>query len=178
MLPHRRLPHNYGDHDWLFVTWHLHGSLPQPLYPPATKPLSAGEAFVWIDRHLDRTERGPRYLTRPDIAEIVMAGLRAGVELRNYELRAFVLMPNHVHVLLRLLIDPSRALRGLKGCTAREANRILGRTGEPFWQHESYDHLVRNTQEMERIVAYIHNNPVWAGLARAPEEYRWSSASS
>ncbi len=178
MVPHRRLPHLYGSRDWLFVTWHLHGSLSQPLYPPTGKVQSAGEAFVWIDRYLDRAERGPRYLARPDIAKIVAAGLRTGAELGNYELRAYVVMPNHVHVLLRPLVDPSRALRGLKGCTAREANKVLGRAGEPFWQHESYDHVVRNSEEMGRIVAYIHNNPVRAGLARVPEEYAWSSARS
>lgn len=64
----------------------------------------------------------------------------------------------------------------LKGVTAREANKILGRTGEPFWQHESYDHRVRNAEEFERIRQYIENNPVKAGLAAEPAAYRWSSA--
>jgi hypothetical protein len=67
-------------------------------------------------------------------------------------------------------------LKSLKGVTAREANKILGRTGEPFWQHESYDHWVRNAEEFERIRLYIENNPVKAGLAAQPSAYRWSSA--
>jgi len=80
------------------------------------------------------------------------------------------------HVLLLPKIAASRLLESLKGATAREANRVLGRTGERFWQAESYDHWVRDDREFERIVAYIENNPVKAGLVSRPEDYRWSSA--
>ena len=73
-------------------------------------------------------------------------------------------------------VSPACLLQSPKGSTAREANRVLGRTGERFWQAESYDHWVRDDHELERIVAYIENNPVKAGLVARPEEYRWSSA--
>ena len=53
---------------------------------------------------------------------------------------------------------------------------MLGLTGRPFWQDESFDRLVRNDAEFERIVDYIERNPVMAGLAATPEEYPWSSA--
>jgi len=85
-------------------------------------------------------------------------------------------MANHVPLLILPKIDPSHLLKSLKGATAREANRLLGRTGEPFWQKESYDHWVRNQAEFSRIRAYIENNPVKAGLVRTPEDYPWSSA--
>ena len=90
--------------------------------------------------------------------------------------RVFAIMANHVHVLLFPLVPASRLLKSLKGHTAREANKLLGRTGEPFWQRESYDHWVRNPEEFQRIAAYIHNNPVKAGLAASPEDYAWSTA--
>src|ERR1017187_6858095 len=64
----------------------------------------------------------------------------------------------------------------IKGRTAREANLLLERTGEPFWQDESYYHWVRNGKEFHRIVAYIEENPVSAGLAAKPEDWPWSSA--
>jgi hypothetical protein len=67
-------------------------------------------------------------------------------------------------------------LQRQKGAAARQANRLLSRTGTPFWQEESYDHLVRNTLELGRIENYIIQNPVQAGLVRSAEEYRWSSA--
>src|SRR5450759_971094 len=56
-----------------------------------------------------------------------------------------------------------------------EANRILRRTGQ-FWQHESYDHWARDLRQSERIIAYIEENPVSAGVVQRPEDYRWSSA--
>ncbi len=89
---------------------------------------------------------------------------------------AWTLMPNHVHLLLTPKIHPSHALQRLKGTSAREANTLLCMTGRPFWQDESYDRLVRNPTEFDRIDHYILQNPVRAGLARVAEEYRWSSA--
>ena len=67
-------------------------------------------------------------------------------------------------------------MQSIKGASAREANKILGISGKPFWQHESYDHLVRTPEEFSRIRRYIEYNPVKAGLAAIPEDYRWSSA--
>ena len=110
------------------------------------------------------------------MARLVRDSIHRGVELGHYQLHAFVVMPNHVHVLLTPRLPPSRLLQSLKGFTAREANRILGRTGEPFWQRESYDHWVRNEREWHRIKAYIENNPVKADLAREAQAYPWSSA--
>jgi type I restriction enzyme R subunit/putative DNA methylase len=117
------------------------------------------------------------YLRQPAIAQLVVESIRIGKQLDHYELYAYVVMANHVHLLIDPQIDPSRLLKSLKGATAREANKLLGRTGEPFWQKESYDHWVRNRDEFERIARYIENNPVKAGLVKVPEEYPWSSAS-
>jgi REP element-mobilizing transposase RayT len=171
----RRLPHHHPDDKWLFITWHLHGSLPHARCPPAGK-LSSGAAFVWMDRYLDTMREGPMYLTVEPIASIVVAALGRGEELNQYELGAYVTMANHVHALLLPKISPSRLTQSLKGATARDANRILNRTGKTFWQAESYDHWVRNEEERRRIAAYIENNPVKAGLVSLAEEYRWSSA--
>jgi len=96
--------------------------------------------------------------------------------LRHYQLHAFVVMPNHVHLLMTPLVAVSRVMQSLKRFTAREGNRILGLTGRSFWQDESYDRLVRNDAEFERITHYIEMNPVKAGLAITPEEFPWSSA--
>ena len=83
---------------------------------------------------------------------------------------------NHVHVLFRPRQQASRVLQWLKGTTAREANQLLTRTGKPFWQRESYDHWVRDERQLERVAAYIENNPVRAGLAAEAFQYPWSSA--
>jgi type I restriction enzyme R subunit/putative DNA methylase len=130
-----------------------------------------------MDRYLDTTGAGPTWLRRTDIADLVSAHIRRGAEERLYELHAWVVMANHVHLLVHPFIKSSEAIRRIKGRTAREANLTLCRTGEPFWQAESYDHWVRNAQEMTGIARYIENNPVTAGLTMRAEDYRWSSAS-
>ncbi|MCW5980102.1 MAG: transposase, partial [Bryobacteraceae bacterium] len=96
---------------------------------------------------------------------MVLTSLEYGVEAEHYQLHAWVVMPNHVHPLLTPQVSVSRLLGSLKGATAKQANLLLRRTGKPFWQDESYDHLVRNEGEFERIWRYIENNPVSACLA-------------
>jgi hypothetical protein len=59
--------------------------------------------------------------------------------------------------------------------TAWECNQLLGVRGA-FWQHESYDHWIRDAEELERIILYIEANPVKAGLSAAPELWPFSSA--
>jgi putative transposase len=169
----RRLPHIFGEGSNLFITWHLYGSLPRERYPPPGK-MNSGAAFVWMDRYLDTTREGPQWLGREEIAKSVEEVLQQ----QKCDLHAYVIMPNHVHVLLAPKIPPPKLMQYIKGASAREANKILGISGKPFWQHESYDHLVRTPEEFAKIRRYIENNPVKAGLASTPETYRWSSARS
>jgi putative transposase len=61
-------------------------------------------------------------------------------------------------------------MRWLKGRTARVVNRVLGRTGLPFWQDESYEHWIRSGKELQEIIAYVESNPVKAGLVEASEQ--------
>ena len=176
----RNLPHWHPEGAALLITWRLHGSLPGsfrvPLGPPVEKE-SAGRAFQAFDAVLDAAASGPVGLKQPGIAAWVVSTLRLGDSQQPlYRLAAFVVMPNHVHVLLPPLAPVSRITQWIKGTTARQANRRLGRTSALFWQHESYDHWVRNQEEHPRIVRYIEFNPVAAGLAPRIEQWPWSSA--
>ena len=96
----------------------------------------------------------------------------------RYRLGAWVVMPNHVHVVLWPMPNHtlSRIVQSWKRFTAREANKLLSRTGQDFWQPESFDHWIRNDEEHERCCRYVMNNPVKARLCPAPEDWRWSSA--
>ena len=85
-------------------------------------------------------------------------------------------MANHVHILIYPETKLSRITKSIKNFSARQANVILGRTGQPFWLDESYDHWVRGPVELEKIVLYIEGNPVAAGLVERVEDWRWSSA--
>ena len=132
-----------------------------------------------MDRLLDRNTSGPLYLRRPEIAELVLGAVyHGGHELQRYQLHAFVVMPNHVHLLVTPKVIASRWLAPLKGFTAYRANELLGKHGQPFWQDESYDHLVRSATEFDRIRDYIEENPVSAGLVSDARDYLWSSATS
>jgi REP element-mobilizing transposase RayT len=121
---------------------------------------------------------GPVHLRTEAIATLVVESLFRGEHLGHYRLGPFVIMANHVHLLLLPSISASLLLKSLKGATAREANQLLHRTGEQFWQRESYDHWVRSETEWNRIAAYIERNPVKAGLVSRMEEYPWSSANA
>jgi putative transposase len=169
----RRLPYYLSTGHATFITWRLHGSLPpNRSFPPA---LSSGQAFVAMDRLLDDTRTGPHFLRIPEVARMVTDAIQYR-NLRTFRLHAFVVMPNHVHLLMTLLVAVSKVMHSLKRFTAREGNRMLRLTGQPFWQDESYDRLVRVETEFERIVHYIERNPVTAGLASTPEGFPWSSA--
>src|SRR5206468_3079526 len=114
---------------------------------------------------------GPLYLKIPEIAALIAEAEAPKGE--HYNLHAWVVMPNHVHLLITPLIDPSVVLRKLKGSTARRSNLILNLQGQTFWQAESYDRVVRNVEEFRLVEGDIIQNPVKAGLAANPEQYRW-----
>ena len=170
----RRLPHLYHLNKPVFITWRLHGSLPSGRYfPPST--LDSGKAFVVFDRLLDEARTGPTYLREPSVAEMVVGALQHQSRVLNrYDLHAFVVMHNHVHLLVTPQVPLPLITRTIKSYTAKRANQILLRTGK-FWQEESYDRFVRDANQFERIRAYIEMNPVRAGLVKEPGEYRWSS---
>jgi putative transposase len=176
----RRLPHLEPTGAEFFVTWRLFGSLPKAAHgaaPQLAEQVSAGAAFVAFDRLLDRAARGPLWLKDPVVANVVSGVLLAGAsDWRLYELSAWVIMANHVHVLIRPQVPLGKALMNIKSASAREANAVLGRTGRPFWQDESYDHFVRNDRERAAIIRYIHLNPVMAGFVAEPEDWPWTSA--
>ena len=172
----RHLPHWDPEDAWIFVTWRLYGSIPRRRLGDLERG-HAGREFSQWDRELDRTQEGPRWMSEAAVAEAVMAAVLSGaLPWHYYELRAWVVMPNHVHILILPKNELPKCLCAVKTISGRDANRILGRTGQPFWQQESYDHWVRDGDELERVVRYIEKNPVRAGFVSRPEEWPWSSA--
>ena len=124
-----------------------------------------------IEAYLD-TGAGACFLGKPAVAEEIVHSLRHFEGVR-YRLFAWCVMPNHVHVVFQPLADHTLAgiVHGWKSYTAKEANRLLHRTGV-FWQREYYDHLVRDEAEFRRVVRYVLENPVKAGL----RDWPWVSA--
>jgi REP element-mobilizing transposase RayT len=171
----RDLPHWQPEGADLFLTWRLHGSLPKEYFERQRDPDPA-KAFAHQDRILDEALIGSTWLKDDRVAGCVAAALHhADAALKLYDLRAWVIMSNHVHLFVEPHVPLASINRSVRAYTAREANRILQRTGQ-FWQHESYDYWSRDLRQSEKIIAYIEENPVSAGLVQRAEDYRWSSA--
>jgi len=120
-----------------------------------------------IELHLNAS-RGQCYLKNPDVASLVARAL-GHFDGNRYRLFAWCIMPNHVHVVFQA--HPGQGLAEIvqtwKSFIAHQANRLLRRKGE-FWQREYYDHLIRYPGEFERIVRYVAENPIKAGLKDWP----------
>jgi REP-associated tyrosine transposase len=169
----RRLPHWHPDHAVLFVTWRLAGSMPRP------EPEFLRMTFKEREAQLDKHPIGPTWLSDARIAAVVRDALIYGATIRKmYDLHAWCIMPNHVHAVFQPHVQLSEIMEWIKGRTARKANRILARTGESFWQDESWDRWIRNQDELTASIMYVENNPVSAGFVESPELWQWSSASS
>ena len=195
---HRRhLPHWDPGGVPIFLTWTLKGCLPEEVMerlreerrrwekrPPRRGETAAERRiredklfFLAVDRFLDRPGEGfgPMHLKDPNAAAIVEESILHGAGER-YDLLAWCVMSNHVHVLLKPRWKLSEVTRGIKGYTAHRINGLLGTRGRTLWQDESYDHWARDESAMMRIIDYIENNPVAAGLCRRPEDWPASSA--
>jgi REP element-mobilizing transposase RayT len=149
--------------------------------------------FAKFEDVLHREESGTVWLKDENVANLVAESLKYR-DGKVYKLHCFCVMPNHVHVIFTpflnertltevkysnpLMFESSEPTLGeimqsLKGYTAHEANKILNRQGQ-FWEVESYDHEVRNEEEFGRIVKYVLNNPVKAGLVKNWQDWQWN----
>jgi len=151
--------------------------------------------FGRLDSMLNRSRTGPLWLRQPEIAQIVVES----IEFRDgtlFDLYAYCIMPNHVHLVFQLpekdercrgnagrgkLVENSCSsshpvtdiIGSLKKHTALEANRKLGRHGA-LWKGESYDHVVRDGEELERILWYVILNPVKARQVKSWTDWKWT----
>jgi putative DNA methylase len=175
------LPHFDGGEIPQFITFRLADSMPQALLDRWRSNL-ATEQNIDIDAALRKRIElyldqgyGKCCLKNPTIAESVQNSLLFYGD--RYRLTAWVIMPNHVHMLMTPCAgeELSRILQSLKSYTANEANKRAGRDGQ-FWQPESFDRYVRDADHFAKVIAYIENNPVKARLCKRPEDWRFSSA--
>jgi type I restriction enzyme R subunit len=111
---------------------------------------------------------GHCHLKRPACLGLVRDRLLAHDGM-SYHLGDFVIMPNHVHLLLVPAhgYELETILKAIKGSTARKCNQLLRRTGT-FWQADSYDHIVRDLEQLVQFRGYIADNPNKAGIVVSP----------
>lgn len=197
----RNLPHIQPEGATIFITFRLANSLPREVVEKLKAEQEEIEKRIgqiadreeqeeqldqaqrrffgkWDDA-LDSLTYGEKHLSNPQIADLVVESLlhRDG---KVYDLEAFSIMPNHGHLVCSPLEEAegkyhslSKIMHSFKLHTALEANKILGREGT-FWQHENYDHYVRDEGELERIIKYVIYNPVKAKLVDHWKLWKWT----
>jgi REP element-mobilizing transposase RayT len=192
----KNLPHYDAPGTRQFVTYRLADAMP-------ASRRNEWEAFLVIEDELEKQRKIENYLDKghgechlgiPRIADMVQQNLwhHDGVK---YRLLAWVIMPNHVHVLIEVWDVPlGEILKSWKSYTSKEAAKIIrGGDGsspqllslkhgegpsppQTFWQNDYFDHYLRDDNHYRRVVHYIENNPNKAGLVKAPVDWLWSSA--
>ena len=172
------LPHFDRAETIQMITFRLADSLPCERLEQIEKSVGRNEAYKrrQIELFLD-TGYGSCVLREPQIGSMVEEAL-LHFDGQRYRLIEWVVMPNHVHLLVELFSEwlLPEVLRSWKSFTAHEANEFLGRGGQ-FWQEDYFDRFIRDQKHFENARQYIRENPVTAGLVRLPEDWAYSSAS-
>lgn len=119
---------------------------------------------------------GQHFFKSPEAAAIIENAL-LHFDGERYRLLAWCVMSNHVHVIAEQLEGwpLANVVHSWKSFTANEVNRLLSRSG-PLWQREYFDRFMRHDDHLNTTIAYVETNPVAAGLAETPQDWRWSSA--
>jgi REP element-mobilizing transposase RayT len=172
------LPHRDSAGLTQFITYHLADAFPAELlgeWGALLKLEDERERRKELEGYLDRG-RGECWLRRADIAEVCENAFRY-FHGERYELKAWCLMPNHVHVLALVTSVPmANFVNSWKGYTGRRCNEILRRKGSSFWADDYWDTYMRDSEQECRSVRYIENNPVKAGFVAFAKDWAWSSA--
>jgi len=198
----RNLPHWQPKGAEFFITFRLAGSLPAevinwlkekrreyekmnrklPMSDSSKKEFEA-EIFKMYDHLLDESSFGPTWLKKREVAEIVMNSLHF-YDKEHYDLYAFTIMSNHVHLVFRHLTQNydvdfpvTGIMKSIKSFTGKECNKKLCRSGR-FWQIESYDRVIRDSRELENVILYTINNPVKANLVSQWKDWPYTYCKS
>ncbi|MCI0556748.1 MAG: transposase [Anaerolineae bacterium] len=176
------LPHYETPQEPQMLTFRLHDSLPSTVLSRFAEELKhLGPSKIDVERRrrieafLDKGA-GSCLLSNAAVAHMTEQALEY-FDRQRYTLHAWVIMPNHVHVLLTPGKDESLSgiIHSWKSFTAKRANVILGRQGS-FWQREYFDRKIRDERHLNDAIVYIHNNPLQAGLCEDPVDWQFSSA--
>lgn len=159
------------------ITFRLVDSLPQEVLKRLEQDLKYKNSNAnreYIEECLNKGY-GECLLKRKECAEIVENLLLSGNNL-NYETISWIIMPNHVHAIIKMKQGNSLSniVKIWKGRSAFEINKMLGHRGS-FWQRDYFDRYIRNERHLLAAIDYVHMNPVKAGLVNKSEDWEFSS---
>jgi putative transposase len=171
------LPHFDAPGVSQMVTFMLADSFPvkrrsewQPILEEPDASARRRKLETWLDRG-----HGECWLARAKVAQVVEQVLREG-DGTDFGLRAWVLMPNHIHLVVDVWTLPlSGLIKKWKGRSAQMANEVIRRAGR-FWQQDYYDTVIRDSGHLSRAIRYAEQNPVKAGLVLDSKSWGWGSA--
>lgn len=178
---HGKLPHFDGEVTQ-FITFRLADSLPRSVLNRLREQLEhdkldddSEEFRQLVEDYLD-SGAGECIIRETKIAEIVRETILYE-HGKSCDLKAWIIMPNHAHLLLRLYEghDLAGLMKRIKGISARRINQLRNTTGS-VWQADYFDQYIRDGEHFSKVFAYIENNPVLAKLCKTAEEFRFSSA--
>ena len=156
----RFLPHVDMLGYYQFLTFRTHDSLDDFIKKIRFEDISSREQEYKIDQYIDTSLKGC-YLN----GEVLdyLKNYFISKDKSFYDLVAFSIMPNHVHMLFKQNIELPKIMKFLKGSTAFQINKILNRKGS-FWESNYYDKIIRDEIHFDTVYEYIKNNPLQAGL--------------
>lgn len=171
------LPHFDAPGVTQFITFQLYDAFPvtrRVEFEAILKEPDASAKRRKLETWLDRG-RGECLLRDADVAKFVEKILLEG-DGHEYRMQAWIVMPNHVHLVVDVWDMPLvKLINSWKGKASREANKLLRRRGA-FWQEDYYDTVIRDEAHLECAIRYTEQNPVKAFLAKTTRDWPWSSA--
>ena len=184
----RNLPHFQTRGQIFFVTWVLASAIPKKMLKKLESKNEDNKSsrnkwqtyFKNINDLLNDSNNKSDFLQNPRMATIVANTLKFW-DNKRITLYAFSIMPNHVHTIMEVYKTDEQGnelylaeiLESIKKFSARECNKVLHRSGR-FWQHESFDRIIRNREDLYYTINYILDNPVKAGLCKKRKNWKWS----
>ncbi|HDZ57076.1 MAG TPA: transposase [Pseudomonas xinjiangensis] len=182
----RRLPHFDASYVQQVITFRLADSLPQHVLRQIEVDLKSAPESTREHQRRQRTDAwldlglGCRALENAEVAEVLLEGLLRN-DGKRYQLLAWCVMPNHVHVMIQPQYSLARIVQSWKSYTGRWALAHNARLGleipaGSLWMRGYWDRFIRDEEHFFAAVDYIHNNPVKAGLCESAGQWRWSSA--
>jgi REP element-mobilizing transposase RayT len=156
----KRLPHIDYEKQFQFITFRTYDSIDDFVIRLQSQEMDNSRRQYELDVYLDKIEKG-RYLNG-EVLDFLKSHLFR-LDGKSFQLFAFAIMPNHVHILLQQIDSLSKILQHIKGGSSVEINRILNRSGT-FWAKDYYDKGIRDELHFKKVYDYIMYNPVKAEL--------------
>lgn len=157
---HKKLPHISLENYYQFITFRTYESFDLYATKISTLDIEKRKKEYLLNKYLDNSKIGAYFFD-----EYIQLMRDIIFEKNNilYEIEIFVIMPNHIHLLLKQIADLKEIIKYIKGKSAIEFNKIFNRKGK-FWHNNYYDRVIRNEKHFLIVYEYIKNNPIKANL--------------